>query len=152
MTNTAYTGPFDVVAWFTGAKGNSTIEKLEVSVNDNLNDTTWTVLDTLTSVNDKYVRKGVAYYDQTAPVYVKLRSVSNLGTNSNMVIFDIKLMGEGQDVSIRKPALDRQVVSTRYYNLAGQPMKTLGFGLNIVRTIYSDGSVETTKVMLNERR
>jgi len=153
MTSTAYAGPFDVTVWFTGAKGSTSYtELLEVAVAPNLTDTVWTVLDTLSSFSDKFLRKCVAYYDQTTPVYVKLSSVSNLGTNSNMMIFDIKLMGEGQDVSIRKPALDRQVVSTRYYNLAGQPMKKLGFGLNIVRTIYSDGSVETTKVMLNERR
>lgn len=153
MTSSAYAGPFDVTVWFTGAKGSTSYtELLEVAVAPNMTDTTWTVLDTLSSLSDKYLRKCVAYYDQTAPVYVKLTSVSNLGTNSNMMIFDVKLMGEGQDVSIRKPSIDRQVVSTRYYNLAGQQMKAMGFGLNIVRTIYSDGSVETTKVMLNERR
>lgn len=153
MTTSAYAGPFDVTVWFTGAKGSTAYtELLEVAVSPSLTDTVWTVLDTLSTLSDKLIRKCVAYYDEATPVYVKLTSVSNLGTNSNMMIFDVRLMGEGQDVSIRKPAVDRQVVSTRYYNLAGQPMKSLGFGLNIVRTIYSDGSVETTKVMLNERR
>lgn len=153
MTTSAYAGPFDVTVWFTGAKGSTAYtELLEVAVSPSLTDTVWTVLDTLSTLSDKLIRKCVAYYDEATPVYVKLTSVSNLGTNSNMMIFDVRLMGEGQDVSIRKPAVDRQVVSTRYYNLAGQPLKSLGFGLNIVRTIYSDGSVETTKVMLNERR
>lgn len=153
MTTTAYDGPFDVLVWFVGTQGSdSYIEKLEVSVAPSMDAAEWTVLDTLVTTGDKLVRKGVAHYDESAPVFVKVKCVSNLGTGGKVMIFDVKLMGEGQDVSIRKPALDRQVVSVRYYNLAGQPMKGLSHGLNIVRTIYSDGSVETTKVMLNERR
>jgi hypothetical protein len=152
-TTTTYTGPFDVVVWFTGAKGNTTIEKLEISVSaSNDSAATWTVLDTMTSVNDKYIRKRVAYYDATAPVYVKLKSVTNLNTNSNMMIFDVKLMGEGKDpVAVDKPSVVKKtVVSTQIYTLTGIEVKRPVPGLNIIRSIYSDGSVGVQKILLRE--
>ncbi|HET9570933.1 MAG TPA: chitobiase/beta-hexosaminidase C-terminal domain-containing protein, partial [Bacteroidales bacterium] len=78
-TTSAYPGPFDVVVWFTGAKGNNALtEKLEVAVsttNDSIS--TWAVLDTMSSISDRYIRKRVAYYDATTPVYVRFKSVSN---------------------------------------------------------------------------
>ncbi len=145
-------GPFDVTVWFTGAKGAVTyIEKLQVSVsptNDSL--ATWTVLDTLTTLGDKLIRKRIAYYDNAAPVYVKLASVTNLGTNSNMMIFDVKLMGEGEEpvVALTKPTVtEKVVVSRRIYTLSGMEVKSPVMGLNLIRTIYSDGSSKVEKVM-----
>lgn len=145
-------GPFDVHVWFTGAKGAATyVEKLQVSVstsNDSL--AQWTVLDTLITLGDKLIRKRVAYYDQTTPVYVKLASVTNLNTNSNMMIFDVKLMGEGEDqvVALKQPVLtEKEVVSRRFFTLTGVEVKTLVQGLNLVRTQYSDGSVRVEKIM-----
>lgn len=144
-------GPFDVTVWFTGAIGVVTaIEKLEVSVsttNDAL--ATWTVLDTLIAKGDKLIRKRLAYYDQTTPAYVKLASVSNLNTTSNMMIFDVKLMGEGVDpVALVKPAeMEKTVVSKRIYTLSGLEVKKPVMGLNLIRTIYSDGSVKVEKIM-----
>lgn len=145
-------GPFDVAVWFTGAKGAVTyVEKLEVSVsatNDSL--ATWTVLDTLTTLGDKFIRKRNAYYDNVAPVYLKLASVTNLGTNSNMMIFDVKLMGEGEEpvVVITKPAVtEKVVVSRRIYTLSGMEVKSPVMGLNLIRTIYSDGTSKVEKVM-----
>ncbi|MDP4278123.1 MAG: FN3 associated domain-containing protein, partial [Bacteroidota bacterium] len=153
VTTTAYNGPFDVTVWMTGAKGNTTVEKLEVSVAKALTDTTWTVLDTLTSVSDKYIRKNIAYYDATAPVFVKIKSVSNLGTNSNMMVFDVKLMGEGQDsvVAVNKPVVKKTLVSTRYYTIAGVQVKAPVYGVTIVRNLYTDGTIETQKMILKQR-
>ena len=153
-TSTAYTGPFDVVVWITGGKGSvSYTEKLEVSVANALTDAVWTVLDTLSTLSDKYIRKRVAYYDETAPVFVKIASVSNIGTNSNMLIFDLKLMGEGQDpVQVNKPMIDRTLVSTRIYTISGTQVKSPVYGVNIIRNIYSDGSVETVKISVKERK
>lgn len=154
VTTTSYAGPFDVTVWFTGAKGSTSYtEKLEVSVASSLDATKWTVLDTLSSLSDKFLRKRIAYYDATAPVYVKIASVSNLGTNSNMMIFDVKLMGEGEDpiLSVNKPTVEKTIVSTRIYTLSGVEVKVPQYGLNIIRYIYSDGSVETKKIMIKER-
>ena len=151
VTTQSYTGPFDVTVWFTGAKSASYTEKLLVSVASTMDATTWTVLDTLYSKGDKFIRKRAAYYDATAPVFVKLSSASNLGTNSNMMIFDMKLMGEGIDpVAIENPVTDKTIVSTRIYTLSGIQVKTPVYGVNIIKNIYSDGSVETKKVIIKE--
>jgi len=152
VTTQAYPGPFDVTVWFTGAKSASYTEKLLVSVASAIDATTWTVLDTLYSKGDKFIRKRAAYYDATAPVFVKLSSASNLGTNSNMMIFDLKLMGEGVDpVAIETPLADKKIVSTRIYTLSGVQVKTPVYGVNIIKNIYSDGSVDTQKVIIKER-
>jgi len=144
-------GPFDVAVWFTGAKGAATyIEKLEVSVstsNDSL--ATWTVIDTLITKGDKLIRKRLAYYDNATPVYVKLTSATNLNTNSNMMIFDVKLMGEGEEpVALKKSTdVEKTVVSKRIYTLSGLEVKKPVMGLNLIRTIFSDGSVKVEKIM-----
>jgi hypothetical protein len=152
VTTTAYDGPFDVTVWFTGAKSTSYTELLEVSVATSLDATEWTVLDTLSSIGDKKIRKRVAYYDEKAPVFVKFASASNLGTNSNMMIFDVKLMGEGNDpVSVEKPSVEKSLVSTRIFTVSGMEVKAPVYGINIVRNVYSDGSVETKKVFVNDR-
>lgn len=152
VTTTAYDGPFDATVWFTGAKSSSYTELLEVSVATSLDATEWTVLDTLSSIGDKKIRKRVAYYDEKAPVFVKFASASNLGTNSNMMIFDVKLMGEGVDpVSVEKPSVEKSLVSTRIFTVSGMEVKAPVYGINIVRNVYSDGSVETKKVFVNDR-
>ncbi|MGE4433840.1 MAG: hypothetical protein AB7D40_07490, partial [Bacteroidales bacterium] len=138
--------------WFTGAKSSSYTELLEVSVATSLDATEWTVLDTLSSIGDKKIRKRVAYYDEKAPVFVKFASATNLGTNSNMMIFDVKLMGEGNDpVSVEKPSVEKSLVSTRIFTVSGMEVKAPVYGINIVRNVYSDGSVETKKVFVNDR-
>ncbi len=151
-TTSTYAGPFDVVVWFTGAKAATWTEKLEVSVSPTNDSTsTWTVLDTLVSIGDKYIRKRIAYYDATTPVYVKLASASQLNTNSNMMIFDMKLVGEGPAVSIKNTLnTNKTVVSKRIYTLSGMEVKRPVVGLNLVRTIYSDGSSKVEKIMLKE--
>lgn len=152
VTTQSFAGPFDITVWFTGAKAATYTEKLEVSVASSLDATKWTVLDTLSSIGDKKVRKRVAYYDATAPVFVKLSSVSNLGTNSNMMIFDVRLMGEGQDpVAIDKPVVDKKVIATRIYTISGVMVKSPVAGVNIIKKIYSDGSVSTEKVIIKDR-
>lgn len=149
-TTTSFAGPFDVVVWFTGAKATTYTEKLEVSVSST-NDltSTWTVLDTLVSIGDKFIRKRTAHYDATAPVYVKLASVSQLNTNSNMMIFDVKLLGEGPAVAVKNVVnTNKTVVAKRIFTITGVEVKRPVVGLNLIRTIYSDGTTKVEKVML----
>lgn len=150
-TTSAYTGPFDVVVWFTGAKAASYTEKLEVSVSPtNDENATWTVLDTLVSIGDKFIRKRIAYYDATTPVFVKFASASQLNTNSNMMIFDVKLLGEGPAVGIKNvDNATKTVVSKHIYTLTGVEVKRPVVGMNLIRTIYSDGTMKVEKVMLS---
>lgn len=152
VTTDYYSGPFDVVVWFTGAKAATYTEKLEVSVASSFDPTKWTVIDTLSSIGDKLIRKRIAHYDASEPVFVKIASASNLGTNSNMMIFDVKLMGEGQDpVAIDKPVVDKKVIATRIYTISGVMVKSPVAGVNIIKKIYSDGSVSTEKIIIKDR-
>jgi len=48
---------------------------------------------------------------------------------------------------ITEAAIDKQVASTVYYNLAGQQFANPQSGLNIVVTRYTDGTTTTTKVL-----
>ena len=151
VTTEAYAGPFDVTVWFTGAKSTSYTEKLEISIASSLDATEWTVLDTLSSIGDKLIRKQIAYYDSSAPVYVKLASASQLGTNSNMMIFDLKLMGEGSDpVALDQTTLNKTLVSTRIFTVAGTEIKNYTEGINILRKTYSDGSVQIEKKLIKQ--
>jgi hypothetical protein len=69
-----------------------------------------------------------------------------------MMIFDLKLMGEGVDpVAIETPLADKKIVSTRIYTLSGVQVKTPVYGVNIIKNIYSDGTVDTQKVIIKER-
>lgn len=153
-TTTTYAGPFDIVVWFTGARGNNALtEKLQVAVSptDDSN-STWTVLDTLTSISDRYIRKRIAYYDATTPVFIRFKSASEINTNSNMMIFDVKLLGEGPAVAIKNISnASKTVVSKRIYTVSGIEVSRPVVGLNIVRSIYSDGSVKVEKIMLKDQ-
>lgn len=156
MTTTAsYAGPFDVVVWFTGAKGNNALtEKLQIAVSPTNDSTsTWTVLDTMTSISDRYIRKRIAYYDATTPVFVRFKSASDLNTNSNMMIFDVKLMGQKSNpVAIKNVSnATKTIVSKRIYTVSGIEVSRPVVGLNIVRSIYSDGSVKVEKIMLKDQ-
>lgn len=152
-TTTTYAGPFDVVVWFTGARGNNALtEKLQVAVSPTNDSTsTWTVLDTLTSISDRYIRKRIAYYDATTPVFVRFKSASDINTNSNMMIFDVKLLGEGPAVAIKQLVnVEKTIVSKHIYTISGMEVKRPVFGLNLIRTIYSDGSSKVEKIMVKE--
>lgn len=147
QSTTTYPGPFDLVTFITGAKGASYTELLEVAVStDNEN---WTVLDTLSTLGDKYIRKKTVNYDDTDDVYVKISSVSNLGTNSNVLIYDIIVLGEGGYDGV-KPAIGEKgtLLSTQLFNLSGMPIHKLEKGLNIVREVYSNGTVLVRKLYI----
>lgn len=146
QTASTYAGPFDIVTFITGAKSASYTELLEVAVSaDNEN---WTVLDTLSTAGDKLIRRKVAYYDEETPVYVKITSVSNLGTNSNALIYDIILLGEGGIDGIQSINQDSEVVSVSIYNLSGMELRQYNKGVNIVRKNYANGTSKVEKVFV----
>ena len=50
--------------------------------------------------------------------------------------------------SISGTSIHKKIVATEYYNLKGMKMQTPVEGLNIVRRIYEDGTVEAEKVLI----
>lgn len=152
ITANAYRGPFDISLWMTHAKSSSYVEKIEVSIAASRDAAEWTVLDTLESEGTmKLIRKFTAYYDAKDSVYVKIASVSENGTNNNVMIFDMRLMGEGEDPivdAVKNVVTNAQLISRRIYTISGMEVKSPVNGVNIVRDIYSDGSVKTSKIMV----
>ncbi|MBQ8423223.1 MAG: Ig-like domain-containing protein, partial [Coprobacter sp.] len=49
---------------------------------------------------------------------------------------------------VEENAAEREVISTQVYDLNGIALPALRSGINIVRTIYTDGTVETVKVIV----
>lgn len=96
ITPSAVAGPFDIAIWWCGAKSASNTEKLTVSVKT-VDAEEWTELGTLSNDAYKNIRKQVVSYEGTEPVLVKFASASENGKNNNAMIFDIKLLGEGED-------------------------------------------------------
>lgn len=96
ITTVPVAGPFDIAVWWCGAKSASYTEKLTVSVKT-ADAEEWTELGTLSNNAYKKIRKQVISYDGTEPVLVKFASASGNGKNNNAMIFDIKLLGEGED-------------------------------------------------------
>ena len=96
ITPSDVAGPFDIAVWWCGAKSASYTEKLTVSVKT-VDAEEWTELGTLSNNAYKNIRKQVISYEGTEPVLVKFASASENGKNNNAMIFDIKLLGEGED-------------------------------------------------------
>lgn len=57
-------------------------------------------------------------------------------------------MVEAQSSSVTAPEVEKEVVSTVIYSISGAVQSELTQGLNFVRTVYSDGSVEVEKVIV----
>lgn len=222
-------GPFDIAIWWCGAKSASYTEKLTVSVKT-AEAEEWTELGTLSNDAYKKIRKQVISYEGTEPVLVKFASASGNGKNNNAMIFDIKLLGEGEDpvpvvatpviesedkegaktvaisceteeaaiyytldgstptaesipyyepfevkksctvkaIAVKEGFTDSEVaeldisvatsvisevaskvVSSRsYFTVSGVELEAPEKGLNIVRTVFDDGTIEMTKVIV----
>ena len=69
------------------------------------------------------------------------------GNNSANYFCLDKFQAREANAGVTTVAADRQAVSVRYANLAGQQSDAPFDGLNIVMTTYSDGSVKTVKVV-----
>lgn len=153
QTTVPYEGPFDVYVWLCSQVRNAGEangeEKLEVAVSAN-GETDWRVLDTIVIPNDKLIRKRIAYNDEKGAVYLRLKAAGKGTTNTKILLFDVKIYGEGGEVdpnAVELPAAITEVVDIQIYNLSGVQLNELGQGLNIVRKVYSDGTVKIEKVM-----
>jgi hypothetical protein len=86
---------------------------------------------------------------------VKVASANPAKTSNKQktMIFDVRLYGptaERPSVGIAEVMTDaaKTVKSVRMYNLAGQQIRVATPGVNIIRTVYTDGSVSSKKVVV----
>jgi hypothetical protein len=60
----------------------------------------------------------------------------------------VKLIKQGGDHVDRAVAGDAEVVSTSFFTVNGQAIAAPVQGVNIIRTVLSDGTVKTAKVLI----
>ena len=109
ITPSAVSGPFDIAIWWCMAKSASYTEKLTISVKT-VDAEEWTELETISTKSYKSIRKQIVSYEGTDPVLVKVASASGNGSNNNAMIFDVKLLGEGEDAmeQVITPVIEKE--------------------------------------------
>jgi hypothetical protein len=92
----------------------------------------------------------------TGNFYVKVASANPAKTSNKQktMIFDLRIFG----ASAERPStgiigvIDSQAAKTvkmvQMFNLAGQQVRVAEQGVNIIRTVYTDGTVSTKKVIV----
>ena len=148
-TTAKYAGPFDVlVAVGNGNKSG----KSEMEVQISADGATWTTLGSLNLADtQRYYKKTRLVYNETAEVYVR---VAHVGGGTSAQVYDIFIYNNGEyskeytpEVIDQPTVAGAEVVGVQIYNLSGVQQNGLGKGLNIVRRVYSNGTVEVLKVM-----
>jgi hypothetical protein len=160
ISTTTYAAPFVIGVHFTGQaeSGDGKLdgtyrEALAVSVSTD--GETWTLVDTLATNYMKLMSYQTAEVAGTGNYYVKVASANPAKTSNKQktMIFDVRLYGptaERPSVGIAEVTTDaaKTVKSVRMYNLAGQQIRVATPGVNIIRTVYTDGSVSSKKVVV----
>ncbi len=150
----AFQAPFDIVA-IVGGKDSI---KLEVSVATDTTDVkNWQSIGYVYSPKVEADSKGRLYqknllsYEGTDKVFVKLAAKNTSGRLFNVIIYNA---GEksGEYTGIvnvnKKDNATSEVVRTIVYSMNGTQLNKAAKGLNIVKTIYADGTVKTQKVIV----
>lgn len=148
----AFQGPFDIVT-FVGNGSSSNLPRADVYVSTDTTDVSnWVKVDSVTfSKTQRYIKKSVIGYEGTDKVFVKLQA-----DFSSVMVFDIIIKNNGeksQGVNGIREITDGkvnngEVVRTMIYSINGTQLDRAGKGINIVKEIYSDGTVRTKKVMM----
>ena len=148
-TTAAYAGPFDVLVAVGNGNGSG---KGILEVQTSADGTTWSTLDTLNLADtQRYYKRTRLSYNESAPVYVR---VAQTGGGSKAQVYDILLLNNGETSKEYDPnvvelptVVGSEVVAVQIYNAAGAQLNQLGKGLNIVRKLHADGTIQVLKVM-----
>jgi len=154
-----FQAPFMVALHFTG-QGESGDGKLDgkyreaIEVSTSVDGETWTVIDTVATNYMKLMSYQTVEVTGNSAVYVKVASANpaKYSNKQKTMIFDLCLLAPTQE----RPHTgieqiidgDKAVKTVQMFNLAGQQIRVAEPGVNIIRTVYSDGSVETKKIMV----
>ena len=155
MTTVAHKGPFDVVTYIANGNGSST-PKVDVWIStDTTNVDGWVKLgDCQLSSTRRLIKKTYLSYEGTDNVFVKV--ASGQGSAEKAMVLDIYLMNNAENSEKYVDGISDvhnnscNIVRTEVYSMGGVLQKGMSKGFNIVRNIYSDGSVKTQKVMVKE--
>jgi hypothetical protein len=161
VSTTTYAAPFAIGVHFTGqaesgdGKLNGTYrEALAVAVSTDGEN--WNVVDTLATNYMKLMSYQTVEVAGEGNYYVKVASANPAKTSNKQktMIFDLRIFG----ASAERPStgiigiIDSQAAKTvkmvQMFNLAGQQVRVAEQGVNIIRTVYTDGTVSTKKVIV----
>ncbi len=145
-----FPAPFDVVTYIaSGNKEANTVMELQISTDGE----NWEKVSNLNiSALQRYYRKSRVSVEKTGDYYVRVAHIS--GTEKPMV-FDIYVLNNGEISKKYDPSAgiediaseSAEVISVEIYNLNGIRLAEPATGVNIIRTVYSDGTVKTEKVL-----
>lgn len=160
QSTTAFQAPFDVVGYLSGH--NADVRVLVTT--DTLDAASWREIGQLyggtiegkddngKEGKDRMWKKTVVPYNGTDLVFVKIASGGNTAN-----IFDIYIKNEGEqsqayitgikDVSQSVEAAG-EVVSTQVYSINGARLNAPVKGINIIKRVYANGAVKSTKVVV----
>jgi hypothetical protein len=160
ISTTTYAAPFALGVHFTGqAESNATKtgtyrEALEVSISKDSIE--WTVVDTLATNYMKLMSYQTVEVAGEGNYYVKVASANPAKTSNKQktMIFDLYLYGASAErpttgiIDVVANQAAKTVKAVQMYNMAGQRVRVAEQGVNVIRTIYTDGTVSTKKVMV----
>ena len=147
QTTQPIAGPFDYTAYIINYKGSPTPRLVvEVATDPEANDAGWTQLGDTLDLNPtrRLYQMYVRSYEETTPVYTRLRTVNN-GPRAG--VFNIYITNEGEE---SKKLIQEQMdgitevehsisMPEGIYNISGSRQNELRKGMNII--VNADGSV-----------
>jgi uncharacterized protein (TIGR02588 family) len=160
ISTTTYAAPFALGVHFTGqtesnaTKNGGYREALEVSVStDSIN---WTVVDTLATNYQKLMSYQTVEVAGEGQYYVKVACANPAKTSNKQktMIFDLRIFGASAErpttgiIDVVASQAAKTVKAVQMYNMAGQRVRVAEQGVNVIRTIYTDGTVSTKKVIV----
>ena len=86
-------------------------------------------------------KKEIIYTGEATTIYV-------YSASSGINLYLLSVKENGTPSGIVSAEAGKEVVATEYYNVVGMRLNEPAKGLNIIKRIMSDGSVETTKACI----
>lgn len=154
QTTEALQAPFDIVA-ILGGKG---AIKMEVFVSTDTTDVAnWQSIgfvyspDVEADTKGRLYQKNLLSYEGTDKVFVKLAAKNTSGRLFNVIVYNAGEKSEQYTGIVNVNKADEaagEVVRTIVYSMNGTQLNKAAKGVNIVKTIYANGSVKTQKVIV----
>lgn len=148
----AYEGPFDIIVYV--GNNNSDTWNLCGAVQVSTDQENWTTTDTIrTSYYKRFWKKQITSYEGTDKVYVRFVQA---GGGTKLALYDLILKNNGEiskayteeGLGVEVISTKPEVIATEIFGIDGKRAAEALQGINIVRKVYSDGTVEVQKVFV----
>ncbi|MDE6371197.1 MAG: discoidin domain-containing protein, partial [Duncaniella sp.] len=148
-----FTAPFDVVTYVGNGASDGKPGSMEVQISKDGKE--WTSVQELTlSTTQRYIKKNRVSVNEPGEYYVRLAHIKG----GKQQVCDIYIMNNGEVSKTYDPSSSieeiiagneaAEVVAVEVYNLNGYRLAKAEQGVNIIRTVYADGTVKVEKVIV----